>query len=138
MAEDVTIDITYEGDLQCRLVHGPSGGILITDAPRDNEGEGRQFSPTDLAAASLGSCILTIMGVAARSRNLDIAGARAVVTKEMSSVPRRHISKIAMTITLPASLDAKSRKVLEKIADTCPVRHSLGEMTESVAEFVYE
>jgi putative redox protein len=134
----VDIDITYEGDLRCRLVHGPSGDVLVTDAPMDNEGQGRHFSPTDLTAASMGSCILTIMGIAARKRDLDIQGARAVVTKEMSAVPRRHISRLRMTITLPAHLDSKARKILERIADACPVRQSLGERTRTAVEFVYE
>jgi len=134
----VRIDITYKGDLRCEAVHGPSGDILVTDAPKDNQGEGRYFSPTDLTAASMGTCILTIMGIAARARDLDIAGAGATVVKEMSAVPRRHISRLRMEITLPSALEERSRKLLERTATTCPVKQSLGPGTEVDLSFRYE
>jgi putative redox protein len=110
----VKIDITYEGDLHCTVVHGPSGSRFPTDTPVDNRGRGEHISPTDLVAAAIGSCMLTIRGIAARDR--DMAGARATVVKEMSAVPRRHISKLTVEITLPARVDARARRLLEAAA----------------------
>lgn len=133
----VTIDCRYEGDLHCTAVHGPSRDRILTDAPVDNRGKGEHFSPTDLVAASIGVCALTIMGIAARDRGIDIAGARASVTKEMGAVPRRHISRLTATFTLPAALDERERKLMEAAARTCPVQASLGELTELVLAFEY-
>ena len=101
----VKVSVEYEGDLHCGLVHGPSGQRLRTDAPEDNRGRGEFFSPTDLVGASIGTCMLTIMGIAALDRGIDMTGARAEISKEMSAVPRRHISKLTVRITLPAALD---------------------------------
>ena len=134
----VRVDVTYDGDLHCIAVHGPSGDRMITDAPVDNKGKGEHFSPTDLVGTALGTCILTIMGIAARERGLDLAGARAVVLKEMGAVPRRHIARLDVTLTLPAHLDEKARKIMEATAHTCPVHASLGERTKVELNFVYE
>ena len=133
----VKIEAVYEGDLHCTAVHGPSGDRLSTDAPTDNQGKGERFSPTDLVAVALGTCILTTMGIAARSRGLDIRGARAEVTKEMSAVPRRHIGRLAARVELPAHLDARARTILEAAARDCPVTASLGPSTELDLEIVY-
>lgn len=134
----VRMSVAYEGDLHCVATHGPSGDRLPTDAPLDNRGRGAHFSPTDLVGAAMGTCMLTIMGIAARDREIDMTGARAEVAKEMSNVPRRHISKLAVTITLPAKLDARARAVLEAAAHGCPVHASLGPDTEVALDFVYE
>ena len=134
----VRTEAIYEGDLHCRVTHGPSGDTIPTDAPRDNEGRGEHFSPTDLVAAAMGSCALTIMGIAARKRDLDIRGARAVVVKEMGSTPRRHIARIALDITLPSHLDARSRTLLERAARGCPVQASLSADTKVDMTFRYE
>jgi putative redox protein len=133
----VEIEAVYEGDLHCTAVHGPSGDRLATDAPADNQGKGERFSPTDLVAVALGTCILTTMGIAARNRGLDIRGARAEVHKEMSPVPRRHISKLAARIELPAHLDERARRIMEIAANECPVTASLGPRTEIVLDLVY-
>jgi putative redox protein len=133
----VAVSVRYEGDLHCSAVHGPSGKRLLTDAPVDNRGRGEQFSPTDLVGTAIGTCMLTIMGIAAMDRGIDIVGARAEVVKEMSAVPRRHISRLGVTISLPASLTERERKVLEAGARGCPVCASLGPDTEVVLEFVY-
>ena len=130
----VTVEALYEGDLRCTLRHGPSGDSFPTDAPTDNRGKGQHFSPTDLVGASMGSCMLTIMGIAAADRGIDIDGARAVVTKEMSAVPRRHISKLTVEITLPARLDDSERRLMRGCAESCPVAASLGPNTEVVLE----
>ncbi len=133
----VKIEAVYEGDLHCDAVHGPSGDRLSTDAPADNQGKGERFSPTDLIAVTLGTCALTTMGIAARSREIDIRGARVEVLKEMSSVPRRHIGKLIMRIELPARLDARARDILRIAAETCPVAASLGSTTTIETTIVY-
>jgi len=123
----VEIDVEYQGDLHCRAVHGPSQGILTTDAPVDNGGKGELFSPTDLVAAGLGSCILTVMGLVARRRDIDLTGATARVTKEMARAPVRRIGRLTVTVTFPGTLtlSAEDRLLLEKTADLCPVKQSL-------------
>lgn len=125
----VRVDVTYEGDLHCTAVHGPSGDRLPTDAPIDNRGRGEHFSPTDLVGTAMGTCMLTIMGIAAADRGIDIRGATASVVKEMGAVPRRHIARLAVRITLPAGLSDKERTILERAARGCPVMASLGERT---------
>ena len=133
----VTMDVVYEGDLHCRLTHGPSGEHIETDAPLDNRGKGEAFSPTDLLGASIGSCMLTTMAIVASDRGWTMDGATAHVVKEMGSVPRRHIAKLTVAITLPKSLDERARVVLERTAHTCPVHTSLGELTKVDLTFKY-
>ncbi|MBN1418880.1 MAG: OsmC family protein [Planctomycetes bacterium] len=133
----VRMEIAYEGDLRCAVVHGPSGDTIRTDAPTDNRGRGERFSPTDLVGAALGSCILTIMGIIAQDRGVDIAGARAVVVKEMTTVPRRRIAKLILEVRLPAWIDRETQAALEDSASTCPVRASLSPQTEVEIRFAY-
>ena len=99
----VEIRLEYQGDLHCKAVHGPSGTELFTDAPKDNQGRGESLSPTDLCATALGSCMLTTMGIAARTLNLDMKGATAVVEKEMTSSPPRTIQRLTVRIRVPGS-----------------------------------
>jgi putative redox protein len=119
------IDVEYEGDLHCRLLHGPSGAEIVTDAPQDNQGKGEAFSPTDLLAASLGSCIMTVMGIYARRREIDLRGSRVRVQKEMICDPQRRVSRLAVVIELPATVESNHRQALENAAHTCPVERSL-------------
>jgi putative redox protein len=133
----VTVDVVYEGDLECTLRHGPSGDRMRTDAPVDNRGRGAHFSPTDLVGAAMGSCTLTVMGIVARDRGWDMKGATATVIKEMGAEPRRHIAKLTVAITLPATLDEKARTVLERTALTCPVQASMGALTQIELTFRY-
>lgn len=133
----VRVEIVYEGDLHCTATHGPSGDVIPTDAPVDNRGLGRHFSPTDLVGAAMGTCMLTIMGIAARDKEIEIRGARAEVVKEMSEVPRRHIAKLTVRITLPARLTPRERALMEAAARGCPVHASLGPDTEVDLGFVY-
>jgi putative redox protein len=133
----VTLDVVYEGDLECTLTHGPSGDRMRTDAPVDNRGRGAHFSPTDLVGAAMGSCTLTVMGIVARDRGWDMKGATARVVKEMGAEPRRHIAKLTVAITLPATLDDKARTILERTATTCPVQASMGSLTQIDLTFVY-
>jgi putative redox protein len=133
----VTIDMVYEGELECTLIHGPSGDRMTTDAPVDNRGRGAHFSPTDLVGAALGSCILTVMAIAGRDRGWEMKGATAVVAKEMGASPRRHIAKLTVDVTLPVALDEKARTILERVGHTCPVEASLGELTKVEVNFRY-
>jgi len=126
----VEIDIEYEGDLHCRAVHGPSGAVLVTDAPKDNQGKGEAFSPTDLLATSLGVCMVTIMGIYARTKGIDLKGTRVHVTKEMVADPRRRVGRLGVTLDLPSHVPEELRPALQHAADTCPVRLSLSQDLE--------
>ncbi len=123
----VAIDVEYVGDLHSEAVHGPSGNRLRTDAPVDNGGKGETFSPTDLAATALGTCLVTIMGILARRHGWDLTGTRVRVLKEMTSVPTRRIGALTATISIPAGrvTNPVDRLVLERGAEMCPVRQSL-------------
>ena len=120
----VTITMHYEGDLHCVATHAPSGTMLSTDAPVDNQGRGESFSPTDLVATALGTCILTTMGLMAQRHGIDMRGATAAVEKDMSAAPRR-IASLAVTIHMPSALAAADQMKLENAAHTCPVHKSM-------------
>ena len=121
----VEIEIVYEGDLHTVCLHKQSGSEFRTDAPKDNQGKGELFSPTDLVATSMGSCMMTIMGIAARNRGIAIEGAKVTARKHMVADPLRRIGKIELDFQMPANLSKDERKLLENAADTCPVRRSL-------------
>jgi len=133
----VTIQATYEGDLRCNAIHGPSGTKLSTDAPKDNQGRGESFSPTDLVATGLMTCVMTIMGIAARREGLDLRGMRGRVVKNMVADPARRIGSLDLEFELPASLDESQRKLLEQISSTCPVCNSLGAELQVNVSFRY-
>ena len=133
----VQIDITYQGGLRCEAVHGPSGTTLVTDAPVDNHGKGESFSPTDLVAAALGTCIPTIMGMVAEREKIDLTGMRISVQKEMSAQPPRQIAKLTTRIVMPVGLTDQQKVKLEKAAHTCPVHQTLHGNVELPIEFVY-
>lgn len=120
----VTIDIAYQGQLRTEASHGPSGQTLLTDAPVDNHGRGESFSPTDLVATALGSCMLTIMGIYAQQQEIDLGAAKVRVTKEMTPPPRR-IAKLGVEIEIPLPETHPRREALERAAKTCPVHQSL-------------
>lgn len=131
----MTSTVTYLGDLRTEATHLRSGVKIITDAPPDNEGRGEAFSPTDLCATSLATCMLTIMGISARNHNINIEGAHATVNKIMASNPRR-IARVEIRIVMPKKdYDASQRKLLETAARTCPVAFSLAEGIEQALEF---
>jgi putative redox protein len=121
----VSIDFEYQGDLHCQAVHSPSGTVLSTDAPKDNHGRGESFSPTDLVATALGSCMLTTMGILARTLNIDLSGATATVEKEMVSSPMRTIGQLTVRIRVPHTVTPENQTKLERAAHTCPVAKSL-------------
>ncbi len=119
----VKIAIDYAGGLRCNAVHGPSGARLETDAPVDNHGRGESFSPTDLVATALGTCMATVMGIYAERKDIDLRGMKIEVTKEMTQSPPRRIAGLATEIWMPAGLAHDS--ALEHAAKTCPVHQSL-------------
>jgi putative redox protein len=121
----VRIDVEYQGNLRCRSVHAPSGSVLLTDAPLDNQGRGAAFSPTDLVATALATCVLTTMGIVAQRHGWDLAGSSATVEKVMVSAPHRRIGRLELVVRLPAALDERARTTLENTALTCPVHRSL-------------
>lgn len=121
----VEINIVYQGELRCAATHQPSGTQLLTDAPKDNHGRGESFSPTDLVATALGTCMLTIMGIAAQNLKIDLAGTRVTVQKEMVAQPVRRIGRLSTVIDVPVKLDEEQRQKLIKAAMTCPVHESL-------------
>ncbi|WP_320814000.1 OsmC family protein [Flavobacterium sp.] len=119
-----TSKVTYLGDLRTSSIHLQSGSEIISDAPIDNNGKGEAFSPTDTVANGLASCMFTMMGIKAKDMEIDLSGSTAEVTKIMAVDPRR-ISEIHVTFNLDVSIDEKSRTILERIANTCPVLYSL-------------
>ncbi len=135
----VEIQITYEGGLHCAATHGPSKQTLTTDAPVDNGGKGAAFSPTDLVATALGTCMVTIMGLVAERNQIDIEGLRVQVLKEMVADPVRRIGALKTRIVFPAgkTLSAVDRGKLESAAQACPVKQSLHPEVKVPIEFVY-
>ena len=122
----MTSTVIYEGELRTVARHNASGTIIETDAPVDNQGKGERFSPSDLVATALGSCMLTIMGMKARDLGLDLKGTRIEIQKIMKADPRR-ISGVSLTFHLPSDLQLseKNRIILQRAADTCPVMYSI-------------
>ena len=133
----VSIELEYEGDLHCGAVHGPSGTTLATDAPKDNQGRGESFSPTDLVATALGSCMLTTMGILAKKLDVDIAGATARVDKEMVSSPFRMVQQLTVKIHVPRSVSEEDQTKLERAALTCPVAKTLNPSVQIPTEFTW-
>jgi uncharacterized OsmC-like protein len=133
----MTAKVTYNGELRTSCVHIKSGDSFVTDAPTDNNGLGQAFSPTDTVATGLASCMLTMMGIKAKSLDVDLTDATAEVTKHMASTPRR-IFKIEITLNLPAQISEKNRKILVHTANTCPVHYSLHPDIEKVITFNWE
>jgi putative redox protein len=132
-----TSTLLYKGDLRTELTHLGSGNIVITDAPLDNKGRGEAFSPTDLVATALSSCMITIMGILAREHGFSIDGANAEITKVMAADPRR-ISEIHIKVNFPAiEYTQKQKTMLRKAAETCPVALSLHPEIKQVVEFVF-
>ena len=120
-----TSTLEYLGDLRTKLTHVQSGQVVVTDAPTDNNGKGESFSPTDLMSTSLCACMITIMGVAAQTHKFSIDGATAEITKIMSANPRK-VSEVQIEIKFPKNnYSDKEKKIIEHIAETCPVALSL-------------
>jgi uncharacterized OsmC-like protein len=135
MAVEITGE--YTGKLGTVLRHGPSGAELRTAAPVDNQGDGSSFSPTDLVAAALGACMLTIVGILAEREGVDLKGSHFRVEKHMHPDPRR-IASLPITFHLPRTLTAAQRTKMERGALTCPVHRSLLEEIDKAVTFVYD
>lgn len=135
------MQVSYDGDLRCVAVHGPSNQQLVTDAPVDNHGRGEAFSPTDLVGAALGSCLLTVMGIAGTKRKIELKGTAVSVSKEMTTEPPRRIARLVAKVTFPpavsSQVDLAARKELERIAENCPVRLSLSDNIECPITFAW-
>jgi putative redox protein len=134
------VEITgkYTGELRCEAVHGPSGTTLVTDAPTDNMGRGESFSPTDLVATALGTCIVTTMAIVAARRSIDFSSATFRVEKHMATDAVRRIARLPVTIRMSAAITPEDRVVLERAAHTCPVHKSLAPDVDAPIAFVYE
>ncbi len=119
------IEIFYEGHLRTRSVHSENKQEIITDAPKDNRGKGEMFSPTDLLATSLGSCVLTLMGIAADRLKVNLEGLRLTVEKEMAQMPSRRIGRLILHIYCSQTFDNDTTQKLETAGSHCPVHQSL-------------
>lgn len=120
-----TAKIQYQGNLRTEAIHLKSSSVLITDAPTDNNGKGEAFSPTDLVATALSSCMITIMGIKARDKGIDITGIKSEMTKVMASNPRR-IAEVIVTLHMPkVDISDRDKALLESVAKACPVAQSI-------------
>lgn len=133
----VSISIDYEGALRCRATHGPSQNQFITDAPVDNHGKGESFSPTDLVATALASCMATVIGIKVQQKGYDVAGMKVSVEKHMSEDSPRRIVRLPITIQIPLPEDHPDRKLLEATALGCPVYHSVHPDIDKPVTFVW-
>lgn len=133
----IAISGDYVGNLKMDLTHEPSGAVIRTAAPADNQGDGSSFSPTDLAAAALGSCMITTMAIVAAREGIPFERASFSLEKHMRSGPRR-IDRIPVTIRLAAALTPEQRRRMEEVALGCPVHVSLLEAIDRPVEFVYD
>ena len=122
----MTANIVYKGELRTTATHNQSGTVIETDAPKDNNGRGEKFSPTDLVATALGSCMMTVMGIAARDKRLPLDGTRISIEKIMGANPRR-IMEVKVTIDFPKEslIPADDKAHLERVALNCPVAKSI-------------
>jgi uncharacterized OsmC-like protein len=132
----VKMTAIYMGEKHCTAKHEPSNAILETDAPKDNQGRGESFSPTDLVATALGTCILTTMAIVAERDGVDLKGAKMTVEKVMNANPRT-IGSLKTVIEMPASLPAEYRRKMELSANSCPVKKSLHPDVQIPVEFHY-
>ncbi|MFV0237076.1 MAG: OsmC family protein [Flavobacteriales bacterium] len=133
----ITSEVKYLGGLRTTAVHVKSNNEIITDAPIDNYGKGEAFSPTDLIATGLGSCMITLMGIKADNLGINLEGTKAEVIKRMSVDDPRRIKEIRVTLIMNQNFDDKTKVILEKIALTCPVAKSLHPELKQTVEFLY-
>lgn len=127
----------YLGTKKVHLVHEPSGEVLVTEAPKDNGGEGKSFSPTDLVAAAYGSCVMTTIAIVAERSGLSVEGMHMRVEKQMQSEPRR-IGNVPLTVHMPKALSEQDRQKLERAGLACPVHKSLHPDVKAEITFLYD
>ncbi|MBK8978997.1 MAG: OsmC family protein [Planctomycetes bacterium] len=133
----IPVTAVYTGELGCEVSHGPSGRTLDTDAPTDNQGRGLTFSPTDLVASAMASCILTTVAIVAERRGIDLRGMSCKVEKHMVADPVRRIGRLPAVLTIPGRHEPDIRKLIERTANSCPVHRSLHPDVDKPIEFVY-
>lgn len=131
------MQIQYAGNLRCEARHLPSGATLVTDAPPDNNGLGTSFSPTDLLATAMGTCVLTVLAIAGRGRGYELGAGRVDVRKHMSTTSPRRIARLEVHLELPSDVPAELRASLERAASACPVHQSVSEQMEVDLRFAY-
>jgi uncharacterized OsmC-like protein len=134
----VRITGEYQGELHCSAVHAPSGNALATDAPKDNQGRGEAFSPTDLVATGFGTCIATTMAIVARGHGVEVPGIRFEVDKEMSTDTPRRIARLTARLWLPPAARRVPEGLLEHAARTCPVHQTLAPSVDKVIELIWQ
>lgn len=134
----VKVDVEYTGNLHCDATHGPSKSKIATDAPTDNNGKGESFSPTDLVATALGTCMSTIMGMKADELGLNLKGMTVEVKKEMSKDGPRRIVGLPSEVHIPLAPDSPHREELEQAALNCPVHKSLPPEIKRPTKFFWE
>ncbi len=134
----VSISVKYTGDLHCDAVHGPSNAKIATDAPTDNKGKGEEFSPTDLVATALATCMSTTMGIKAQELGVDLRGMTVSVQKEMSRDAPRRIAGLPSEVHIPLPKNSPHREVLEQTALNCPVHKSLPVEINRPTKFFWE
>jgi len=134
----VSISVKYTGDLHCDAVHGPSDAKIATDAPTDNKGKGEAFSPTDLVATALATCMSTTMGIKAQELGVDLRGMTVSVQKEMSNDVPRRIIRLPSEVHIPLPESSPHREVLEQTALNCPVHKSLPVEINRPTKFFWE
>lgn len=133
-----TTRVKYLGDLRTECTHLDSGAVIHTDAPKDNEGKGEAFSPTDLAVTSLAACAATIIGIYGKKHDVDVTDMDVEVTKTMSANPRR-IAKVELVFHMPPNNYTDKQKIMiERAAHSCPVHESLHPETEQVFTFIWQ
>ncbi len=133
----VRMTAKYVGEKHCEAIHEPSKSIIETDAPKDNQGRGEKFSPTDLVGTALATCMLTTIAIVAERDGIDIKNSTISVEKEMASDPRR-IANLKITFHLPKSFSEEMKRKLEFVANTCPVKKSLHPDLQTPIEFKYD
>jgi putative redox protein len=134
----VEIKISYEGELHCSALHVQSGNSLVTDAPLDNNGRGEAFSPTDLLATALGTCMATVIGIVAKRKEIAVEGMTVVVHKFMSEDLPRRIARLELVMGMPLSAAHPDRKLLENAATACPVHHSINPEIEVILNWHWQ
>ncbi|HJT81558.1 MAG TPA: OsmC family protein [Chthoniobacterales bacterium] len=134
----VEICVTYTGDLHCDATHGPSSATISTDAPTDNRGKGETFSPTDLVATALATCMSTTMGIVAADHGVDLSGLTVKVQKHMSKDAPRRIVGLPSEVHFPLPADCPQRALLEQTALNCPVHKSLPPEIDRPTKFFWE
>lgn len=134
----VNISIRYTGDLHCVAKHGPSGTEIATDAPADNKGKGESFSPTDLVATALASCMATTAAIAVEGHGVDLSGMTVTIEKHMSADAPRRIVRLPSEVHIPLSAETPQRAVIEHAILNCPVHKSLPVEIERPTKIFWE